>query len=614
MSGPNPTAAAPAPASSLSTSATLRRLAPYVRHHGWAFAGGFVALVVANWLQLRAARAVGEGTDAMLAPGARTADFLAAGGAIVGLTALLGGFRFAMRLWMIGASRQVERDLRDDLFAKLSDLPPAYYDGQRTGDLMTRATSDVEGVRMFVGPGVLQLFNTGILFPMAAWRLFQLDWKLAAACLAPVAVLPPLMTWAGGIVHRRHREAQERYSEMSAMVQENLAGARVVKAFAREAEQEALFAELNARCVDANLSLARVQSAFIPGLRAVAGTSLALLLGVGGPAVIEGRVGIGVLVEASVVLGALFWPMIALGWTVSLMQRGTASFTRILSILDLPGEEVTRQAAAGARIAGASSAESTADPSEPPPALEFRNLTFRYSPEAPAALSGVSFVLPAGGRLGVTGATGSGKSTLVALAAGLYPAPRGTVFLDGRDVLDIPLPELRTRAATVLQETFLFGDTLAANLAFGAPDADRAAVIDAARRASLHGDVEGFPDGYDTVLGERGINLSGGQKQRAALARALLREPRLLLLDDALSAVDTETEERVLAGLEQAFAGRAAVIVAHRASAVMGCGEILVLDAGRVAERGTHAELLAAGGAYAAMFERQMLSDAVETA
>lgn len=603
----------------------LRGLWPYLRRHLWPILGGVLALVLANIFQLQAARVVGEATDAVGAGRGTALTYARYGGLVVAFTLALGVFRYLMRLWIIGASRDIEQEFRNDIFARFQSLSPSFYDRNRTGDLMSRATNDVEAVRSFLGPGILQFSNTAILFPLAVHRLVSLDWKLASATLTPLIALPPLMNYFGNHVHRRFRAVQDHYSTISAMVQENLAGVRVVRSFVQEEAQIRQFEELNRRFIDLNLRLARIQAAFIPGLRLVAGSSLAMLLWVGGQRVIAEHVSIGTLVEFSVILASLFWPMIALGWTVSLMQRGAASMERIGEILKLEpeipapggagspgGAGVSVTVSAPSSPEAASLAPDLSRPRPGAPAIEFRDLTFRYAPDLSVVLSHISVTVPEGGRLGVVGPTGSGKSTLASLLARLYPVGRGQLFVGGHDVNDLPVEALRDRISVVLQETFLFSDSIARNIAFGAPEADQAAIEAAARQAHLDGDIAGFPRGYETMLGERGINLSGGQKQRTAIARALLRDPRILVLDDALSAVDTETEERIIASLDEALRGRTAVIIAHRVSAVMHCDEIIVLDQGRIVERGTHDDLIAAGGLYAALFEKQLLSDTVD--
>lgn len=558
-----------------------------------------MALTVLNYLQLVVAHIVGAASDLMHRSGVPPVVFAGAAAVILGLTLIIGVFRFLMRDWIVGASRDIEFEFRNDIFRKLQSLTATFYDQQRTGDLMSRATNDVEAVRMFLGPGILQFFNSVIIFPLAIYRMILISSWITVATMTPLLILPLIVNFFGNRVHRRFRQVQDKYAGLSAMVQENLAGARVVKAFVQEEAQQDLFSTMNHEFVALNMKLARVQSAFFPMIRVLTGVSVVMLLWVGAREVVSHRITVGQLVEFSLIQIMLFWPMIALGWTVSLMQRGAASMERIEEVLELTPDVL-------------SLSDSGATEHVPSGCIEFRNLSFRYAPELPLVLSDISVHVASGKRLGIVGQTGSGKSTLAMLLAHLYRVDRGMLFIDGVDINDIPLAALRDEVSVVFQETFLFSDTVANNIAFGRESADLEEIREMARQSHIHSEIEEFPHGYDTMLGERGINLSGGQKQRSAIARALIRNPRILVLDDALSAVDTETESRIIDSLDRALHGRTSVIVAHRISAVRKCDEIIVLDRGRIVERGCHDELVSAGGLYASLYEKQLLADAVE--
>lgn len=577
---------------------SLRSLIPYVRAYRPALVWGLVLVVVANALQAVGPRLVGYAIDAIATTAAARTIFLYAG-AVVAVAVVGGAARYGMRELLNGLSRRVEVDLRDDLFAHFMRLDASFYGEERTGDLMARATNDTTNVRQAVGPAVMYMVNTiaGTIFALAF--MVTISPSLTGISLIPLVVLPPLVFRISSILHKRYEAIQEQFSTLTAMVQENLSAARIVRAYRREASQRQEFDVLADEYLRRNMSLARVNGVFRPAMTLLAGVGMVLVLWVGGRQVMDGRITAGDFVAFFSYLAMLVWPMIALGWVTSLFQRGAASMGRIDAILG------TEPAVA-----------EPADPvplSDPRGAIEFRDVSFRYPGTERVVLRDLSFRVDAGQTLALVGPTGSGKSTVVALLARLYDPTEGQVLVDGVDLRRLPLRALRAAIGVVPQESFLFSDTIRENLRVGVPegaDADEA-VEQAVRVSQLEEAIETFPSGLDTLLGERGINLSGGQRQRAALARALARDPAILVLDDSLSAVDTQTEARILEGLRDVLPDRTAVIVSHRVTAVKNSDLILVLDDGRIAERGTHGELLERGGLYARLLRRQLLEEAV---
>jgi ATP-binding cassette subfamily B protein len=525
------------------------------------------------------------------------------GAAMIGVSLIGGVGRFWMRQLLNRVSRWIEFDLRNALFRQLESVDATFYARMRTGDLMARLTNDLSAVRMAVGPAIMYLTSTIASGGFALAFMIHISPRLSLIAAVPMALLPVLGILMGRQIHARFEAVQAHFSDLTTLAQENLAGVRVVRAFRQEDAEIARFDALNEGYLEKNMRLARLYGLMQPGFSIFAGLGMVAVIWFGGALVVAGTITVGSFVAFGMYLGMLTWPLIALGWVINLFQRGAASMTRLLDILD------ARSALVDA-----------AQPLVLPPStfgrtLEFRNVGFHYPGEPGHAprwvLRGISFTAPAGATIGVVGATASGKSALMDLVPRVFDPQEGEILLDGVPIRDLDHAALRREIGYVTQESFLFSDTVGSNLAYGTDDEDAGEW--AARIAQLDETIKRFPGGYSTLLGERGINLSGGQKQRAALARALARRPSIVLLDDALSAVDTHTEAEILRSLRDTLSGRTALIASHRVSAIRDANWIIVLDEGRIVEQGKHADLLAAGGRYWALLNRQQLEDAIES-
>jgi ATP-binding cassette subfamily B multidrug efflux pump len=596
-----------------------RRLLRYALKYRGSFLVGFLCVIVTSAVGVAAPWVLKYAIDdLMLSADAGTVRLYAV--ALVALAAVGGFFRFLMRRIIIGASRDIEYDLRNDFFAHLQRLDLAYFQRHRTGDLMSRATNDLAAVRMMIGPAVMYSTTTGLVFVVALGLMFSINAGLTWYAMAPLPCVSLFVAYFGSIIHRRFAHIQEQLSEVSAMTQETLSGVRVVRAYRQEPFEIERFRLANEEYVRRNRALIRVQSMYFPSMGFLMGIGGLLVLWLGSLDVVAGEMSVGELVAFNAYLMMLTWPMIAFGWVTNLLQRGMASWKRILEVLDAQ-PDVTDAALSATLdpamdVAPKASADATGDAAGDAAEahtitgrLEFRHLTFAYGDDI--VLHDISAVLPAGTTTAIVGPTGSGKSTLLSLLARLYEPPAGTVFVDGVDVRQIPLPVLRGAIGFVPQEPFLFGSTIAENIAFGAlgNQDHRARVEEVAAVARLDKDLAAFPAGFDTVIGERGITLSGGQKQRAAIARALMVDPTILILDDALSAVDTYTEEEILGRLSGVMRQRTSIIVSHRVSTVRSADQILVCVEGRIVERGTHHTLVAAEGVYADLYRKQLLEE-----
>lgn len=582
----------------------LRALIRYARPYRAGIAAGLGLVVISNLFTVAAPYLLKLAIDA-LRSGVPMSIVSAYAGLIVATTVLAGAARYGMRQLLNGLSRRIECDLRDDVFAHLVRLPPEFYAGMHTGEIVSRATNDIAAVRMAAGPAVMYLVNTVVIGALSLGLMLWLDPRLTLVALVPLALLPPTVLFFGRQIHDRFQDIQAQFGKLSTMVQENLSGIRIVKAYLQETAQARTFERLNRDYLEKNMGLARRTGLFEPALGLLIGLGAVAVLWFGGRAVMTGRMTVGEFVAFGFYLVQLGWPMIALGWVINLFQRGAASMERILEILEAtPSVRDVPNAVVLARAQGE---------------LALRSISFRYPGTERWVLRGIDLTIPAGSTVAIVGATGSGKTTLLRLLPRLYDPTDGAVLLDGIDVRLLRLEDVRRHIAVVPQEPFLFSETIGWNLGFALRDgADPSRVRWAAQVAQLAETIEReFPRGYETELGERGINLSGGEKQRATLARALAHEPAILILDDALSSVDTQTEREILRGLRQVRKGRTTVIVAHRVTSVMHADRIFVLEDGALAEEGTHEDLLQRGGVYATLLRRQwieesLLSDALQ--
>jgi ATP-binding cassette subfamily B protein len=516
---------------------------------------------------------------------------------LLAVIALKGIFSFLTRSVVIGVSREIEFDLRNDLFQHLESLSHSYFQRTRTGDIMARATNDLNAVRMLLGPAIMYSANTVVFMAGALGFMYSISPKLTLYTFLPLPVASVVVQYFGRQIHERFEKIQAMFSEISARVQENFSGARVIRAYVQEEAEIAAFEKANAEYIKRSLRLVRLIGMLWPTLEIMLGLAIALVIWFGGREVLAKNIGSGDFAAFLTYMVQLTFPIIALGWVINIFQRGTASLQRIGEIFAEKAEVVDSDEV---KDAGSPLPELAGD-------IEFRNLTFAY--DGSAVLRDVNLKIPAGSSLALVGPTGAGKTTLVNLIPRICDAAAGTVLLDGHSVRDYPLEFLRRNIGFVPQETFLFSDTVRENIAFGVENASDEAVHDAAEAANIAADIEAFPDKYSTLVGERGLTLSGGQKQRSAIARALIRNPRVLILDDALSSVDTQTEDKILNHLREIMKGRTTIFISHRVSTVRNADRIAVLHSGKIVELGTHDELLAQNGYYTDLYNKQLLEE-----
>jgi len=575
----------------------LRPLLPYVKRYRWGFVAGTACIFLTNGIQVLGPKVLGIASDALLKTASAPAEqirhqLLIFAGLLLAIAIGKGIFQFLTRWIMIGISRDIEFDLRNDMFARLEGLSYSYYQRHRTGDIMARATNDLSAVRNLLGPAIMYSANTVVLMAGALAFMISISPRLTLYTFLPLPAASILIQYFGRRIHDRFERIQAMFSDISARAQENFSGARLIRAYVQEEAEIRAFEAENQEYIRRSLKLVRLMGMLWPTLELMLGCAVVMVLWLGGREVLAGGMTVGQFVSFNAYMLQLTWPIIALGYVINLFQRGMASLGRLNEIMQEQPDITDTPGARDREITGE---------------LEFRGLNFSY--DGKQVLHNVNLRIPAGTSLAIVGPTGSGKTTLVDLVPRVYDAEPGMVLIDGRPIREYSIASLRRSIGFVPQETFLFSDRIRENIALGVDSATNDEIRNSAAAANIAADIEGFPEGYETMVGERGITLSGGQKQRTAIARALIRNPRILILDDALSSVDTQTEDKILNHLRDVMQGRTTIFISHRVSTVRNADRIAVLHSGRIVELGTHDELLARNGYYSDLYNKQLLEE-----
>lgn len=571
----------------------------YIKRHKWHYLAGIATLFAVDFLNLLIPKFTGTITDGLTGHTMDMQGVTAVLMQILAVGAMLAAGRFLWRYFLFGSARQIQYELRNEMFGHLEQMSVEYYNEHKTGDLMSRFINDLNAVRMAIGPAVISAFDATVMAVMVIVQMmYYVNVKLTLLAIIPMFFIAAGELYYGGLMEKRFREKQEAFSDLTDQVQESISGVRVIKAFVQERAEQKAFAKANAFAMEKNLKVVKLQAVVMPLLDVVIGVSSLLTLLYGGYLALTGEISLGRFVAFNQYIAMLVWPMLAAGESITMLSQGLASIRRIQEVFEEKPEIFDRDGVeVPERIRGE---------------ISFRNLTFMHSGHSEPTLKNISLEVPAGTTLAIVGRTGNGKSTLVNLLLHLYNTKNGMIFIDGRDINSIPLKTLRENIAYVPQDNFLFSDTLKHNIAFGVETEDMELITRATRAACIHENIVAFPDGYETIVGERGVTLSGGQKQRSSIARALLKESPILILDDALSAVDTDTEEQILRNLKKNREGKTTLIIAHRISTIQSADIILVLEDGEALECGSHQELIELGGIYKGMYDKQQLEAQLE--